>query len=161
MPLYRRLPKLKGIAGGMGAGLPDFQVVNVGALNAMEAGSEVSLETLEANRVINPSGREAKCVAVSALLKSSSIFSQISWRSELSPNQHFSCPYPPPHALRRLPLKVLGDGELTKALKVHAAAFSAAAKAAIEKAGGEAIVVAQKPKWTRVAHEAAQAAAAL
>lgn len=28
-PLYRRLPKLKGIAGGMGAGLPDYVVVNL------------------------------------------------------------------------------------------------------------------------------------
>ncbi|PNG99693.1 50S ribosomal protein L15, chloroplastic, partial [Tetrabaena socialis] len=27
--LYRRLPKLRGIAGGMGAGLPDFVVVNL------------------------------------------------------------------------------------------------------------------------------------
>lgn len=33
-------------------------------------------------------------------------------------------------------LKVLGDGELTKALTVKAAKFSASAKAAIEKAGG-------------------------
>ncbi len=37
-------------------------------------------------------------------------------------------------------IKVLGDGELTRALKVTAAKFSAAAKAKIEKAGGEAIV---------------------
>lgn len=33
-------------------------------------------------------------------------------------------------------LKVLGDGELTKALTVKAAKFSQSAKAAIEKAGG-------------------------
>jgi large subunit ribosomal protein L15 len=37
-------------------------------------------------------------------------------------------------------LKVLGDGELTRALKVTAAKFSGAAKAKIEKAGGQAIV---------------------
>jgi large subunit ribosomal protein L15 len=37
-------------------------------------------------------------------------------------------------------IKVLGDGELTRALKVTAAKFSASAKAKIEKAGGEAIV---------------------
>jgi len=37
-------------------------------------------------------------------------------------------------------LKVLGDGELTRALKVTAAKFSESAKAKIEKAGGEAIV---------------------
>ena len=37
-------------------------------------------------------------------------------------------------------LKVLGDGELSRALKVTAAKFSASAKAKIEKAGGQAIV---------------------
>jgi large subunit ribosomal protein L15 len=37
-------------------------------------------------------------------------------------------------------LKVLGDGELTRALKVTAAKFSGAAKAKIEKAGGQVIV---------------------
>ncbi len=37
-------------------------------------------------------------------------------------------------------VKVLGDGELTRALKVTAAKFSASAKAKIEKAGGQAIV---------------------
>jgi large subunit ribosomal protein L15 len=39
-------------------------------------------------------------------------------------------------------VKVLGDGELSRALKVKAAEFSASAKAKIEKAGGEAIVAA-------------------
>jgi len=37
-------------------------------------------------------------------------------------------------------LKVLGDGELTRALKVTAAKFTGSAKAKIEKAGGQAIV---------------------
>ena len=39
-------------------------------------------------------------------------------------------------------VKILGDGELSSALKVTAASFSASAKAKIEKAGGEAIVAA-------------------
>jgi large subunit ribosomal protein L15 len=39
---------------------------------------------------------------------------------------------------RRGDLRVLGNGELTKALKVHAHHFSAAAKAKIEAAGGTA-----------------------
>ena len=39
-------------------------------------------------------------------------------------------------------VKILGDGELSRALKVTAASFSASAKAKIEKAGGEAIVAA-------------------
>ena len=37
-------------------------------------------------------------------------------------------------------LKVLGDGELARALKVTAAKFTGSAKAKIEKAGGAAIV---------------------
>ena len=37
-------------------------------------------------------------------------------------------------------VKVLGDGELSRALKVTAAKFSATAEAKIEKAGGEAII---------------------
>ena len=37
-------------------------------------------------------------------------------------------------------VKVLGDGEITRALKVTASKFSASAKAKIEAAGGEAIV---------------------
>jgi large subunit ribosomal protein L15 len=37
-------------------------------------------------------------------------------------------------------VKILGDGEITRALKVTAAKFTASAKAKIEKAGGQAIV---------------------
>jgi len=37
-------------------------------------------------------------------------------------------------------LKVLGDGELSRALKITASKFSESAKVKIEKAGGEAIV---------------------
>jgi large subunit ribosomal protein L15 len=37
-------------------------------------------------------------------------------------------------------VKILGDGELSRALKVTAAKFSESAKAKIEKAGGSAIV---------------------
>jgi large subunit ribosomal protein L15 len=37
-------------------------------------------------------------------------------------------------------VKILGDGELGRALKVTAAKFSESAKAKIEKAGGQAIV---------------------
>jgi large subunit ribosomal protein L15 len=37
-------------------------------------------------------------------------------------------------------LKILADGEITRALKITASKFSAAAKAKIEAAGGEAIV---------------------
>ena len=40
-----------------------------------------------------------------------------------------------------LPIKVLGDGEIDRAVKVRVDKFSASAKAKIEKAGGEAVVV--------------------
>ncbi len=38
------------------------------------------------------------------------------------------------------PLKILGEGELSKALKITAEKFSSSAKEKIEKAGGEAVV---------------------
>lgn len=48
----------------------------------------------------------------------------------------------------KLPLKILGDGDLSKKLDVTAARFSAAAKQKIEAAGGTITVEARK-KWTR------------
>ncbi len=39
------------------------------------------------------------------------------------------------------PLKILGEGELSRALKITADKFSASAKEKIEKAGGEAVVL--------------------
>ena len=41
----------------------------------------------------------------------------------------------------RKPVKILGRGELTIKLEVHANAFSASAKAAIENAGGTTIIL--------------------
>ena len=43
------------------------------------------------------------------------------------------------------PVKILGSGELTKSLTVHAHAFSKTAVAAIQKAGGKAVVVGGGP----------------
>ncbi len=43
---------------------------------------------------------------------------------------------------RGVPVKVLGEGELNRALKITASKFSGTAKAKIEKAGGQAIVAA-------------------
>lgn len=119
-PLYRKLPKLKGIAGGMGAGLPDFVTVNVRDLNAfVEGGEAITLDLLKEKKILNLSGRDA-----------------------------------------RLPLKILGTGELSGPVTVHAEAFSASARAKIESAGGQIVEVPMKEKWTRKAHEAAKAAAA-
>ncbi len=55
-----------------------------------------------------------------------------------------------------LPLKVLGDGTISKKLDVVAAKFSAAAKSKIEEAGGTVTIEAKK-KWTRAAAAAAKA----
>jgi large subunit ribosomal protein L15 len=43
---------------------------------------------------------------------------------------------------RKHPIKVLGEGELTKRLTVHAHGFSARARARIEAAGGQVVVLA-------------------
>ncbi|GMP83312.1 hypothetical protein CsSME_00037272 [Camellia sinensis var. sinensis] len=84
MPLYRRIPKLRGIAGGMHAGLPKFVPVNLKDIEAsgFQEGEEVSLASLKKKGLINPSGRE-----------------------------------------RRLPLKILGDGELSVKLNFKAQVF--------------------------------------
>ena len=55
-----------------------------------------------------------------------------------------------------LPLKVLGEGTISKKLDVVAARFSATAKAKIEEAGGTVTVEAKK-KWTRAGAAAAKA----
>lgn len=54
----------------------------------------------------------------------------------------------------KLPLKVLGEGELTKKLTVTAEKFSASAKAKIEAAGGS-VTELPMTKWTREAAAAA------
>ncbi|KAL3731467.1 hypothetical protein ACJRO7_028359 [Eucalyptus globulus] len=110
MPLYRRIPKLRGIAGGMHAGLPKYVPVNLKHIEAagFQEGDEVSLETLKSKGLINPSGRE-----------------------------------------RKLPLKILGDGELSVKLTVKARAFSAAAKEKLEAAGCSLTVLPGRKKWVK------------
>ncbi|KAJ8774644.1 hypothetical protein K2173_017090 [Erythroxylum novogranatense] len=110
MPLYRRIPKLRGIAGGMHAGLPKYVPVNLKDIAAagFQEGEEVSLETLKVKGLINPSGRE-----------------------------------------RRLPLKVLGDGELNTKLNFKARAFSSAAKEKLEAAGCSITVLPGRKKWVK------------
>eukprot|EP00892_Ulva_mutabilis_P012821 jgi/Ulvmu1/9911/UM057_0069.1 len=61
IPLYRRIPKLKGIAGGMSAGQPDHVTINLKTIaEKFEEGDEVTLEVLKDKSVLNVSGREAK-----------------------------------------------------------------------------------------------------
>ncbi|KAK9828441.1 hypothetical protein WJX81_008692 [Elliptochloris bilobata] len=60
-PLYRQMPKLRGIAGGMSAGVPKYVTINLGQLTErFSEGEEVSLDSLKAKRVLNVSGKEAK-----------------------------------------------------------------------------------------------------
>ena len=47
-------------------------------------------------------------------------------------------------------LKVLGDGELTKSLKISAHRFSRSALEKIEKAGGEAVVLPAKAPVVKI-----------
>merc|ERR1719335_1216337 len=59
LPLYRRLPKLKGIAGGMSRGSTDFTIVNLAECDrAFSQNETVSLEELKRMRIINCSGRD-------------------------------------------------------------------------------------------------------
>jgi large subunit ribosomal protein L15 len=60
-PLYRRLPKLKGIAGGMKAGQQDHVIINLDNLaSKFGEGDKVSLKVLQDKGVLNISRREAK-----------------------------------------------------------------------------------------------------
>ncbi|KAK9750404.1 hypothetical protein RND81_02G194300 [Saponaria officinalis] len=110
MPLYRRLPKLRGIAGGMKAGLPKFVPVNLRDIEVagFEDGEEVSLESLTNKGIINPSGRE-----------------------------------------RKLPLKILGEGELSAKVHIKARAFSESAKEKLEAAGCTLTVLPGRKKWVK------------
>ncbi|GLT91812.1 hypothetical protein SLE2022_096840 [Rubroshorea leprosula] len=110
MPLYRRIPKLRGIAGGMHAGLPKYVPVNLKDIETagFQEGDEVSLETLKEKGLINPSGRE-----------------------------------------RKLPLKILGDGELSVKLNIKAQAFSSSAREKLEAAGCSLTVLPGRKKWVK------------
>ncbi|MHC4991179.1 MAG: 50S ribosomal protein L15 [Planctomycetota bacterium] len=57
------------------------------------------------------------------------------------------------HIIRDLsqPVKILGEGELTKKINVTAAKFSASARKKIESAGGTITEVPFKTKWSRKA----------
>ena len=88
LPLYRRVPKLKHFPV---VNRKVYTIINVSALGALDAGSEVTLATLLAAGIATTDDG---------------------------------------------PLKILGDGELTNALTVKAAAFTRSAREKIEAAGG-------------------------
>ena len=93
MPLQRRLPK----RGFHNPFRTAYEVINVGQLEAFEAGAEVTPEALRAKRLLRRGSA---------------------------------------------PLKILGEGTLTRALTVRAQAVSAAARQKIEAAGGRVEIVA-------------------
>ena len=93
MPLQRRLPK-RGFRNIFGT---TYEVINVGRLEAFEAGTEVTPALLRERRIV----RRATA-----------------------------------------PVKILGDGAITRALTVRAQAVSAAARTKIEAAGGRVEILA-------------------
>ncbi len=88
LPLYRRVPKLKHFPV---VNRKVYPIVNVSAIDAFDADSEVTLASLLAAGIVTTDDG---------------------------------------------PLKLLGDGELTKALTVKATAFTRSAREKIEAAGG-------------------------
>lgn len=88
LPLVRRLPYRRGFTNPFRV---EYAIVNLGQLQRLPEGTEVTPESLREVRLVRKKGP---------------------------------------------PVKILGGGELTKPLHVQAHAFSAAARAAIEAAGG-------------------------
>jgi large subunit ribosomal protein L15 len=100
-PLFRRVPK-RGFS-HRSWDVPAL-IINVGALEAFDAGTEVTPDVLRERKTLKGTARV---------------------------------------------LRVLGDGELTKKLTVHAHHFSASAKEKIEKAGGQTVVLPAPKKPAR------------
>ena len=99
-PLYMRVPKLRGQSNkshNIGMFRAEHSILNVGQLERLEAGTEVTAELVTSLGWVKKMGKKG--------------------------------------------LKILGDGELTKALTVKAQAISASAKEKIEQAGGTAEVI--------------------
>jgi large subunit ribosomal protein L15 len=91
MPLHRRVPKF----GFTNIFKKEFQVVNLAAVNRLEAG-EITVETLQKVGLVKNT---------------------------------------------KIPIKILGKGEVDKAFTIKAAAFSKSAVAKIEAAGGKTEVI--------------------
>eukprot|EP00798_Chlamydomonas_sp_ICE-L_P016155 gene16155-22315_t len=168
-PLYRRLPKLRGIAGGMSAGVPSYVCLNLKDLEKyFSAEEEVTVEIVKAKFSI--SGKEAKLpLKVHRGLDEEEVSAEFVKAKFSISVKEAKLPLKVHRGLAeeevsaefvkakfsisvkeaKLPLKILGTGTLSKSLKVKAAAFSASAKTAIEAVGGTAEVAGVKQKWTR------------
>ena len=112
-PLYRRIGKLKGIAGNNRKGTDEFSVFNVADLDENFAeDEEVSREALIAKGLLSNSGKKSK-----------------------------------------RPVKILGEGELSRKLNIKVSALSVSAKEKLEAAGCSVEMVKGPEKWTRALHK--------
>merc|ERR1712224_134858 len=60
-PLYRRLPKLKGIAGGMSRAKSNFVIVNIDEIErSFDPHDKVDLKSLKDKRILNCTGKDRK-----------------------------------------------------------------------------------------------------
>ncbi|CAM8879675.1 unnamed protein product [Rhodiola kirilowii] len=146
MPLYRRLPKLRGIAGGMKAGLPKYVPVNLKDIEAagFEEGEEVSLETLKERGLINPSGRERRLPLKEQNVGNNVLGSRGLMRSTF---ENFITEFIRDSTISALP--ILGDGDLSIKLNFKARAFSTAAKEKLEAAGCTLTELPGRKKWMK------------
>ncbi|KAF3646574.1 50S ribosomal protein L15 [Capsicum annuum] len=179
MPLYRRLPKLRGIAGGMHAGLPKYLPVNLKdiAEGGFQEGEEVSLESLKQKGLINPSGRERRLPLKVMLLnlvgyalleprvyrKQPLDLLKVGIRSVYAqPSSDLTCGISQAnetdYVLSSLFVSsrftlvlftILGDGELSVKLNFKARAFSSSAKEKLEAAGSSLTVLPGRKKWVK------------
>ena len=112
-PLYRRIGKLKGIAGNNKKGQDEYSVLNILDLEENFAeDEEVSRESLVAKGLLATSGKKSK-----------------------------------------RPVKILGEGELSRKLNIKVSAVSASAKEKLEAAGCSVEMVKGPEKWTRALHK--------
>jgi len=108
-PLYRRLPKLRGIAGGMPKGQAQFNCVNISDLSVFSEGETVSMDSCQEKGLLQVSGRR-----------------------------------------KTLPLKILGEGEISSKLSIKAGKVSASAKDKLSAAGCDIEEgVGVRVKWQR------------
>eukprot|EP00274_Cyanoptyche_gloeocystis_P005478 CAMPEP_0196666372 /NCGR_PEP_ID=MMETSP1086-20130531/64476_1 /TAXON_ID=77921 /ORGANISM="Cyanoptyche gloeocystis , Strain SAG4.97" /LENGTH=281 /DNA_ID=CAMNT_0042003555 /DNA_START=62 /DNA_END=906 /DNA_ORIENTATION=- len=138
-PLYRRVPKLRGVAGGMPKGVKEFSEINVGKLNALEANSVVDLESLETEFLsilrIKPDGGKLNALEANSVVDLESLETEFLSILRIKPDGR--------------PLKILGDGELSVPLTVRARAATESAKQKIESAGGKLEIIPGPKKWLR------------
>ncbi|GAU14829.1 hypothetical protein TSUD_50410 [Trifolium subterraneum] len=171
MPLYRRLPKLRGIAGGMHAGLPKYVNVNLEDIEnaGFQDGEEVSLETLKEKRVINPSGRERKLPLKVMGEREQKVYRKRCWERPQAVWERIDCEDAEEREdvpgdwededsrnhegngfMKSMGQKeILGDGELSKKLTIKACSFSTAAKEKLESAGCSLTVLPGRKKWVK------------